>query len=715
MKKNELNKLRRLPATPAMTEWAKMPGKKVRRYRGGLNKKWYAYVCRCQNLGKYLKIAICRSDDVKKGITEPKWDVFIDFKDGAYITRERQKDGSYKWLTARIDNLDNENWWELYYDSDEMYYLNPAGKAEIKALLKTEKNGIEGAIEWQKKIQSDKEEKKAKRLMDAWDAAMKDVPKKLPEGFEKFWKTEAFSNHYIFYNGADAETGYCTGCLCEVPINKKPKHNEWGKCPHCGKKITYVSRKKKRNLIWSYGTAVLLQRYRNGIVERTFQCTRADTEASFHVGETGLSIRETKRILFTDEGLEEYRYEDFKLKGKCWRRQDRVNIYYGNYEKIYKRNLSALLKNTNTAYNIAVKHGYKGELIYFMKREKANQLIEKAYKAGLYAMGTELIRSEYQYRELIDEEQTELIKALQLDKARLNRLKKMNGKSYELLWLQDEKKADTIWRDEDIKTLAEAEADGADSSILQYVSVQQAANYLRKQQAVRKRELSDIWMDWKDYINMLEKRKTDMTNGMLIRPKDLTVAHNELVLQKDMLKKGTEIEEKKKIFKKAEKLMQEGTLKKYEYQNDKYCIVAPTGIKDIYVEGMALKHCIHTCDIYFQRIDIRETYLLFLRKVEAPDTPWYTLEVEPGGNIRQKKSVLNEAYADLEDAMPFLKEWQQWVKKNLSKEDAVLADKSNKARKKNYGQLRKEKKLIWHGRLQGTMLVDALEKDFMEV
>lgn len=156
MKKNELNKLRRLPATPAMIYMAKMPGKKVRRYRGGLNKRRYAYVCRCQNLGKYLKIAICRSDDVKKGITEPAWDVFIDFKDGAYITRERQKDGSYKWRTARIDNLDDENRWNLYYDSDEMYYLNPAGKAEIKALLKTEKTGIEGVIEWQKKIRSDK-------------------------------------------------------------------------------------------------------------------------------------------------------------------------------------------------------------------------------------------------------------------------------------------------------------------------------------------------------------------------------------------------------------------------------------------------------------------------------------------------------------------------------------------------------------------------------
>lgn len=32
-----------------------------------------------------------------------------------------------------------------------------------------------------------------------------------------------------------------------------------------------------------------------------------------------------------------------------------------------------------------------------------------------------------------------------------------------------------------------------------------------------------------------------------------------------------------------------------------------------------------------------------------------------------------------------------------------------------YKQLREEKKLIWHGRLQGTLLADALENDFMEV
>ena len=162
--------------------------------------------------------------------------------------------------------------------------------------------------------------------------------------------------------------------------------------------------------------------------------------------------------------------------------------------------------------------------------------------------------------------------------------------------------------------------------------------------------------------------------------------------------------------------MESGELEKYEYDNGTYCIVVPRSIDDIYREGIVLKHCIHTCDIYLQRMDIRETYLIFLRHSAEPG---YSLvhgwRLRPGGNIRQKKSVLNEAYKDLDDAMPFLQEWQQWVKKNLSEEDKKLAEKSDKARREGYKKLREQKKIVWHGSLQGTLLADALESDFMEV
>ena len=65
--------------------------------------------------------------------------------------------------------------------------------------------------------------------------------------------------------------------------------------------------------------------------------------------------------------------------------------------------------------------------------------------------------------------------------------------------------------------------------------------------------------------------------------------------------------------------------------------------------------------------------------------------------------------------MPFLQEWQRWVKENLSEEDKKLAEKSDKARREGYAKLREEKKIILHGSLQGTLLADALENDFMEV
>ena len=226
--------------------------------------------------------------------------------------------------------------------------------------------------------------------------------------------------------------------------------------------------------------------------------------------------------------------------------------------------------------------------------------------------------------------------------------------------------------------------------------------------------MSTVWRDWNDYVSMMEKLKMDCSKELLLKPKDLAIAHNELVARISMKDSRKEIEEKKKKYRKAQKLMEQGELMKYEFSDGKYCIVAPNGIDDIYSEGITLKHCIHTCEIYFQRIEIRETYLLFLRRSEDKTKPWYTIEIEPGGNIRQKKSVLNEAYKDLDDAIPFLQKWQKWVKKNLSEEDKKLAEKSDKARKEGYKKLREDKKIIWNGRLKGTLLADALEEDFME-
>lgn len=173
------------------------------------------------------------------------------------------------------------------------------------------------------------------------------------------------------------------------------------------------------------------------------------------------------------------------------------------------------------------------------------------------------------------------------------------------------------------------------------------------------------------------------------------------------------IKEIGKKWKKVNKVLPK--LKKYEFKQGKYQIVAPKSILDIVKEGTVLKHCVHTCDYYFSRIQTDESYLFFLRHAEHPDVPWYTLEVEPSGNIRQKRTTGDNQNKDFDDAINFLKKWQQYFQKQLTEEEKKLGEKANKLRMENYSDLRIKGNRVWHGKLAGQLLADVLEADFMDV
>ena len=153
---------------------------------------------------------------------------------------------------------------------------------------------------------------------------------------------------------------------------------------------------------------------------------------------------------------------------------------------------------------------------------------------------------------------------------------------------------------------------------------------------------------------------------------------------------------------------------KYEYSDEEYTIVAPTCVEDIILEGNALTHCIANSDRYWGRIENRESYILFLRKSAAPMKAYYTLEIEPDGTIRQKRSTLNEQYEDIKQATDFLLKWQQVVAKRLTDEDRLLAGQSRALRTEEFEQLRKDQVTVRTGTLSGKLLVDVLMGDLMD-
>ena len=235
---------------------------------------------------------------------------------------------------------------------------------------------------------------------------------------------------------------------------------------------------------------------------------------------------------------------------------------------------------------------------------------------------------------------------------------------------------------------------------------------------------SRVASDWIDYLDMAQNAGMNMTLENVRYPLDLKRRHDELVQRRYKIartksvknmahqieKEAADLEGKYSVEQVMRKIK-----KTYEYDGEKYIIRIPEGAKDILEESRFLDHCIQRGTRYFERIATRESYILFLRQKSDPNTPWYTLEVEPGGTIRQKRSYNNEQYADLEDAKPFLAEWQQVVQQRMNAAESGFAEKSRAARMREFDDLKEKGSVIRTGSHAGQLLVDELMRDLMEV
>ncbi len=233
-----------------------------------------------------------------------------------------------------------------------------------------------------------------------------------------------------------------------------------------------------------------------------------------------------------------------------------------------------------------------------------------------------------------------------------------------------------------------------------------------------------VTSDWIDYLDMAQKAGMNLAIESVLYPLDLKRRHDDLVAERARLARLDHLKDvRRQIEEEAadlesrfsiEQIMQK-IKKTYQYDGEKYLIRVPDGAKSILEESRYLDHCIQRGTRYFERIATRESYILFLRKKDDPNTPWYTLEVEPGGTIRQKRSYNNNQFDDLEDAKPFLAEWQLIVQQRMSAAEVSLAEKSRAMRDQEFEELRKKGSVIRTGSHAGQLLVDELMRDLMEV
>lgn len=729
MRKEDLRQLKRINATSTMVRLAK-ENKRDTVYKDYWGTKYrqstvYDLMIRCQTRAmggsRILMVCIFFPGNLANGILTPSYEIYCNPDGDEYITRIMNKDGIEQgWSGGMVDNLEEPG---RYITSMYMYdrnqyrriWQNTEGRNIIQSVLGTEQKGIAGLIEWQRRARQEQIKEKEKRQQEPWDRDMALIPEVFPS-FYTWMEKDGHSKHYIFYeyDKKGVREGYCSHCRRQVPI-EKPRHNKKGRCTKCGAEITFKVTSKIQTLSTGWYDAQVIQRIKDGIVNRTFSQYQyyRDTDYRF----PRITTKEIERILILDTGeVKRYYYGLYKNKFHRWiLDRDYIpvkNTYYTICTiRLYKRNLPALKKNILKKSAIDLWKELPTETANYLAIEASNPVVEKLARIGMFRLAEDFINKRSNDK-LLDKEQTELAKMLRIDSARLKRLKALSGKAAHLQWYQYEKLVNKILPDEMIRDFGNAELIPSSFFFLPSpVPFVKAWNYLKKQAERGGMTMSMALSTWRDYINMAEQNKMDTKNDMICRPKDLKAAHQRIILllqEGEMEKEAQKLERK---WNKVNKVLPD--LKKFEFTRDGYAIVVPDSILDIVKEGHALQHCVHTCDFYFDRIQKHESYLFFLRKAENPDIPWYTLEVEPSGNIRQKRTTGDNQGKDLEEAVKFLKAWQKDFSQKLTQKEKELGKKADQARRREYSRLRADGNKVWHGRLAGQLLADVLEQDFM--
>lgn len=715
MKKDYLRRKYQTVATDEMMKMAERdaPVKEKRWYGNEAEIYKINVYMRCQVIEGILKISIFQTHDMRLGSTKPAYELYIDKDNGTFFTWDT---ACGKWKRAMLEHIS----WE-YYDNIAKSYIDPEDNLVMKQYLDISEDGYKGIINYQRDMRKKQLEERHKRETDPWDLAMSKVPA-LPTEWEHWVDKQAIHYNYIFYDYSrkKQQIGYCSWCEKEVPI-KKPKHNKMGKCPCCRHMIQYKAKGRTGRFETAAETAYLLQPCGDDLVIRQFKVKRYYVRGGYKMPKR--HIFEERRVIYNSAmESEQFYYGLYKNSYSRWIKGDRIcynpyGMYYYDHrdyeDAVYRRNLPYLARTRISRTGLTEIIGKLDKLDpeVYLETLKEKPYLEQLAKAGLVMVAKDILGGK---RELEIDGSHDFAKALGIDKNQLRRLRKNKGGFQYLAWLKYEKQNKKNSPDCLLKQMEQWQAEPSDLGfILQKMSLVRICNYLKKQYALSGRPVKELISTWRDYLFMASRLNADIEEELIFKPKDLVAKHDEAV----GLCGG------KQIVERAEEILKDypdidaicrSIQEKYEYGDKQYTIIVPKTVEDILVEGAVLGHCLDRTDIYFGRIQRRESYIVFLRKTEALDCPYYTLEIEPDGTARQKRTTGDKQNADFNKAKRFIMKWQREIQKRLTEEDFILAKESVRLRNKEFKELRETKAKIWHGHLAGKLLVDVLEADLME-
>lgn len=583
----------------------------------------------------------------------------------------------------------------------------------------------------EKRLRSlDNKYRKIDRLMEG----ITDNDEEFKEWLYKICSTE----RYLFWNKGNNTYG-CSNCGSQILEKNldKPRQGETRKCPECGQPAVV---KKRTQRIWSKTRACKLER----ITPEYGVARHYRAEIKHCINGHRVFLEEDVRILLYNKGHVRPNYMIFyNQDGETYEWSNgltRSDWYTSNPQNkrmedcfLYPKGIPEALKGTEyeSVTNAFVEMARLGLMLNYnslmaagCRLHKLGTMMEYLAKGRFYRLCKETARSCWAYNGSysgplsVNGNSIEEVMGL-TDKQKINRLRDENGGCIRLEWLKYAEaygckipKNTMDYLEEN--RIATKEIEELPDEITDRMSIEQIVNYIRKQAGKHYGTPQRALSQWVDYLFMRKAQNKNLNDELFYKPKDLKQRHDELITDKKKLDTVRRMSENPELRQQEARIMEEkfpGTTEvmkevkeKYEFAAEGYRMIMPENPVEIVREGYALHHCAGSSERYFNRIENRETFIGFLRREQEPGIPFYTIEFEPGGTIRQNRSYYDEE-PGIEEIRGFLKLWQKEIKKRLTKEDKKHAAKSAILREQNIKELQKN---------QNTFVLKKLEEDFME-
>lgn len=592
----------------------------------------------------------------------PEFRVFCQEDD--YITQNLTTD-KVKWRTGAVNSLTGVSYYYFHKVYLVMASVNDRKtvtkflrafckkhKVEFKRLGKRYDELTETEVEdlidgYQNTIKEWKLQAKHQKEMNEIDEQMAKFGD-LPDDYSDFEKNVLFdglNQNYMFYNMKE-RNAYCTKCEKEFEIrddktlwgrkgypvwNERDKvgHNKWVFCPSCQTYLQCKSDGMSRKGLTSIKWSVLVQKHNEEVLVRYIRHIK---DFSGDYRNPKMSRFEGFRTIHSADKVRDFEWNIFKTTNKFrWcNYKEKMYGYYLPSEfslprtaTLYNTNLAEVIKGTCMQYSVVdiyvdkvlkKRENPAWSIDWYFNGYRKNPYIEQLLKCGFYTIARKVLENKCHL-----EGGRTILKTLGISKSNFKLLREVYDPEYSNVCILN---YGVNLSREEFEILRFVQNGRRTNFYEKYIDMRQYTTIYKLDKYIRKNKVDQF--DYFDYIRWLEELGYDMRNEFNLFPKDFVKAHDDKGAEY-MAMKDAKMNEQYKEFNDYLMELRENADESSPLKTvaEGLFIRLPYDVLELRKEGEVLHHCVGT---YIEKVAKGETTILFIRKVEEPNKPYYTME-----------------------------------------------------------------------------------------